>query len=286
MKLNDLITLFVDITKDCDIAQLGPPYSYYYSDMLKSNLLAKDVYEIDVKSAFPTICKLYFGEEHPFVKAIFARADKLERNIFIATTLKQQAEQDGGHYLNELNLWSKILVLGYTYCKYENISVLQYVKDGVIIKGTLKDNIDKNRDDFLNYIFEHEIIFHEKPINYYIRFNKTSVIKTGTSLDIKGKFRNLPKFIEEYILPSFFNGEIYNKDLLSEIKKIYSMVYFSILKEGKLLDKIEYYYAINEKQFLNIQEKFGSISELYPKMYLIGIIYPILALFRINQYNI
>lgn len=286
MKLNDLITPFVEITKDCDIAQLGPPFSYYYSDMLKSNILAKDVFEVDVKSAFPTICKLYFGKEHPFVKSIFAMNDKLERNIFIATTLKQQAEQDGGHYLNELNLWSKILVIGYTYCRYEQVSVLQYVKDGVIIKGKIKDTIDTNRDTFLNYIYDHKIVFHEKPIDYYIRFNKTSIIKTEASLSIKGKFRNLPKFIEEYILTSFFNGEIYNKDLLTEIKHIYSSIYYNILKEGRLMDKIEYYYAINEKQFLNIQERLGSISDISPKMYLIGIIYPILALFRINQYNI
>jgi len=180
MQLNDLMTLFVDITVDCDIAQLGPPFSYYYADVLKSNLLAKDVFEVDVKSAFPTICKLYFGEEHPFVKSIFAIDSKLERNIFIATTLKQQAEQDGGHYLNELNLWSKILVLGYTYCRYEDVSIIQYVKDGVIIRGKLRDLINTLQVNTVNGQInlaqvvlqkseqEEEVINHTKTIFYQL----------------------------------------------------------------------------------------------------------------------
>ena len=286
MELHEIMTLFVEITVDCDIAQLGPPFSYYYADNLKSNLLAKDVVEVDVKSAFPTICKLYFGENHQFVKNIFKIDDKLKRNIYISTTLKQQSEIDGGNYLNELNLWSKILVLGYTYCKYEDISILQYIKDGVIIKGKLRDNIDQNQEIFLNYIIDNNITFHQKSINYYIRFNKTSVIKNEITLDIKGKFKQLPKYIEEFILPSFFNGEIYNTEILNELKKIYSPIYYKILKEGRLVDKIEYYYSINNGHFLSIKEKLETIETIFPKMYLIGIIYPILALFRINQCNI
>lgn len=282
-KFSDLMTLYIDIVSECSIGQLGPPFSYYYADDVQTNLLAKDVIEVDIKSAFPTICKLYFGEDHPFVKNIFALEDKLERNIYIATTLKQQADLDGSQYLNELNLWSKIFVLGYTYSKYKDISIIQYVKDGVIIQGKLKDTFTQNQHIFLNYIVDHNIIFHETPILYYIRFNKTSIIKTSNELKVKGKFRNLPKYIETELLPRFFNGEIYDSDLLYHIRDIYSRTYFEILKGGKLFMDIEYFYGLNENQYLNIQENFGGLGNICPKIYLIGIIYPILSLFRINQ---
>jgi len=284
--LVDLIPLYVEITKDCPIGQIGPPFTYYHSDELKSNILARNLFEVDIKSAFPTICTLYFGKDHPFVKRIFELDDKLQRNIFIATTLKAQSELDNGKYLNELNLWSKIFAIGYTYSRYKNITILQYVKDGLIIKGELSDTITIEIASFLEYINNNNIIFHEEVIDYYLRFNKTTIMKYANDFTIKGHFRNVPTYIKDVVIPMIFNGDIYNSSKLSEIKLVYSDKFFQVILHSRLSQELNYYYNIGNNQYL---DRFGSLSDIsktFPKMYLLDIIYPILALFRVNQQSL
>ena len=63
---------------------------YYQADIEKSIISVKDVYEIDIKSAFPTICRIMFREEKEFIDRLNElQEDKLARNIFISTTLKE-----------------------------------------------------------------------------------------------------------------------------------------------------------------------------------------------------
>jgi hypothetical protein len=281
MNLEKVMELYVEITKECPIGTLGPPFTYYHNEQIKSNVLATDLVELDVKSAFPTICRLYFGEKHQFVKEIERIDGKLKKNIYIATTLKAQSQVDGKPYLNELNLWSKILILGYTYCKYDSISILQYVKDGAVLKGELRNEITPDMDKFLQFTIDSDIIFHDKPIDLYVRFNKTSIIKyfSSSEYSIKGSFRNLPKYIHDEVLTSFFNGEIYNKQLLLDIKNKYSKLFFEILYNSHLKEDIDYYYLINDK-YLDINGKLGQLKTLDPKIYLLQIIYPILSLLR------
>lgn len=280
--LSRAILLFSEITADRDIARLGPPYSYYYSDEIKSNILAENVIEIDIKSAFPTICKIYFGKDHQFVKNIFEINDKLKRNIYISTTLKEQSELDDGKYLNELNLWSKILVLGYVYSRYNEVVILQFIKDGAIIKGKLKDDISENENQFLNFIIDNDVEFHEHHLDYYIRFNKTSIIKSPSKIDIKGKYKALPKFIQDTVFPRFFNGDIYDYKLLNSIRQIYSSLYFNILYNSNITDYISDYYSI-DGQYLDKHDQFSTLTKICPKMYLINIIYPVLSLFRLKS---
>ena len=85
--INEIISLYPIITKDCPINKLGSPYSYYHSDETKSHLLGTDLIEVDITSAFPNIIKMWFGEDHKFVKQIELINDKKERNIFISTTI-------------------------------------------------------------------------------------------------------------------------------------------------------------------------------------------------------
>jgi len=280
--LSRVMLLFSEITADRDIARLGAPYSYYYSDEIKSNILAENVIEIDIKSAFPTICKIYFGKDHQFVKNIFEINDKLKRNISISTTLKEQSELDDGKYLNELNLWSKIIILGYVYSRYNEVVILQFIKDGAIIKGKLKDDISEKENQFLNFIIDNDVEFHEHPLDYYIRFNKTSIIKSPSKIDVKGKYKALPKFIQDIVFPRFFNGDIYDYKLLNSLRQIYSSLYFNILYNSNITDYISDYYSI-DGQYLNKHDQFSTLTEICPKMYLINIIYPVLSLFRLKS---
>jgi hypothetical protein len=271
----------MDLTKECNIRQLGPPFTYYYSEETKSNILAKNVIEIDVKSAFPTICKILFGENHTFVQNIFNIQDKLQRNIFISTTLTEQSKIDGQHYLNELNLWSKMLILSYAYSNYEEIHILEYVKDGILIKGEKKNNPSIELDTFIK---KYQIEFHEKIKTYYIRFNKTS-ISSDSKIKVKGQYHDPPEYFK-HILDSFLKGNIYDSELLNHIKRAYSSIYFNILLKSKLNDELKYYYEFQEKKYLDNRNRLTSnIFELYPKSYLFEFIYPLLSLLRTDYKN-
>lgn len=275
-----LINLYLNCTKDCPIRQLGPPFTFYYSEETKTNLLSRNLIEIDIKSAFPTICKMLFGANHPFVQNIFNIEDKLQRNIFISTTLTAQSKIDGEHYLNELNLWSKMLILAYTYINYENITLIEYVKDGLLIKGDLihynqnpyKLNLDK-------FIKENNIQFHEKEKRLYLRYNKTSILQNDR-LKIKGLFHDPPPFFI-LTLKKFFENKLYDNKLLKELVKIYSNTYWQILYKAKLKDEINLYYKFQDGKYLDKQNKLtNDISKIYPKAYLRELYYPALSLLR------
>lgn len=284
--LSDLIPLVIDITSECTIGKLGPPYTYQYADEVGSNVLAKGLIDVDIKSAFPTICKLMFGEDHPFVQNIFAIDDKLKRNIYISTTLKAQSQVDNKLYLNDLNLWSKNLILGYIYSKYTNITILQYVKDGLVIKADSRNEIEKKHNEMLDYIVQNDILFHERPIDVFIRFNKTSITKFSTGkVTIKGNYKDCPSFIVDQILPSFFNGDIYDYTFLNQVKKIYTPTFYKILLSSGLGDEINKYFLVNN-QYLATNGALSSLEKIAPKAYLTYIIYPVLSLFRINQNTI
>lgn len=279
-----IVNLYLKLTADCSIAQLGPPFSYYYADEMKNNIIANELVEVDVKSAFPTICRILYGKDHPFVQAIFAEPDKLKRNILISTTLKAQGQIDQNPYLNELNLWSKMLVLCYVYSKYTNITIIEFVKDGVLIKGERRNNVSEDGQSFANFIIDNNVVYHEKLINTYIRFNKTSFQYFNTNtLKIKGKYHTPPEFLKESIL-KFFQGELYDKPTLQEIKKYYSHLFSKILIRASLKQEIYQYYAFTASEnakFLNINgELTPKIQEMDSKSYLLDFIYPLLSLFR------
>jgi len=285
MILNDLIPLFVDIVTEDKFKALGPPFTFYLSENIGSNMISKNSMEIDIKSAFPTICKLMYGENHPFVQKIFSIEDKFERNKHISITLKRQGEIDNKAYISDLNLWSKILVMGYIYSRFDDIVIIQYVKDGALFVGTHKENLTVKGDMFVDFIIKNDIVFHERQIDTYLRFNRTSIITYGKEMSIKGDYRQLPPFIQDTVIPSILSGSIYDYKLLNEIKYVYSKLYSKIVLSAALADDIKKYYLIKDS-YLNSMGKHVGISELDPKAYLRFIIYPILSLCRISQNNI
>ena len=85
-----------------DLAQIDKNIAYYLADKDDQFVSSRhtknlNIVELDIKSAFPTICRNIFGKESSFVQKMDSFTDKKERLIFIATTLKET----GQDYLNQ-----------------------------------------------------------------------------------------------------------------------------------------------------------------------------------------
>lgn len=280
-----LIDIFINVTKGEPIAQIGSPFLFYYSDDLDKDILIKDIFSIDIKSAFPTICKILFGEESEFVKKIYSYEEKLKRNIFISTTLKNWSQTTNIDYLSEITLLSKILIFNYVFSKYSNIKILEYAKDGMYIHGIPNTNYNEYHEKFFEIMKKYNIVYHEDKIDTYIRFNKTSIYQSKANIEIKGKYKDLPSGLYDIVV-KLLSGLIYNNELISLIQKVYSKDYFNILFYGSVVDYLEYLYKFKNNKFININGDFiESINEVNPYSYLYNIIYPILNLIRLEQSN-
>ena len=282
----ELIDIFINITKGESIAQIGSPFLFYYSDDIDKDILIKDIFSIDIKSAFPTICKILFGDESEFVKKIYSFDKKLERNIFISTTLKQWSQITKVDYLSEITLLSKILIFNYVFSKYSNIKILEYAKDGMYIHGIPNTQYNEHSEKFFKLMEKYKITYHEDKIETYIRFNKTSIYQTKNNIEIKGKYKDLPDGLHDIII-KLLSGLIYNQELILLIQKVYSLDYFNILFYGGVIDYLEYLYKFKNNKFININGDFiDSINNVNPYSYLYNIIYPILNLIRLQQSSI
>ena len=282
--LSEIILIYTQLTKYCNINNLGPPFTYFESDEIKSNVHTTDLIELDITAAFPTICKFYFGADHPFVKNIFNIKEKIKRNIYISTTLTEQSKIDKKNYLQELNLWCKILILGYVYSWYGDIAIIEYKKDGLLFKGNQKTKISSLGEVFNNFIERQSVVFHKTLVSSYMRINKTSFFNIGGNLEIKGLYKTAPKYILNHILPLLFiNGKIYDYKTLYEIKEKYSYIYSQILIKSGLVELIDDYYRFSNKMFLTYNGKLtADINQLHCQSYLTYIIYPILSLLRLK----
>ena len=268
---------YKEITKDCPF-NTDPTEIFYYAEQehLNTNLLARNCIEIDIASAFPSLCKFIFGEHHPFVQKIYEFEDKFERNKFIAINL---THKDYNLDLKTLNSWCKFIILGYVYNNFNNISILEYKKDGIIFNGSYK--YEDANDEFNKYIEDLiGIKFHVDIVHLYIRFNKTSIFKYTDKIVIKGKYKSPPKFITDYILPQILDKN-FSIELLSSIKYYYSDLFYELINNAKLGYELNEYYRFNNKFIQNN----GDLTHLpsNPKNILMYFLYPIITLLRLEK---
>jgi len=283
--ISKLIEAYTLITQKCEINYLGPPFTYYLADYLNNNLFVKNVLYLDLKSAYPSICQIYFDKDSEFIEKLNSLPNKLEKNKFIAINLKKLSEINQNKIITEFNILCKVLILGYTYSIFNNPVIIEYIKDGVIIKfSELNKNLDDNQKYFLNFINENNFKIHIEKILSYIRLCKnTSILSFDdyNNIIIKGKYKNIPEYIKKLIL-KFLEGEIYNTILLNEIRIIYSEVFSKIIFASNLIDEIRYYYSF-DKYYLNKYGKLSDKNEFNNEAYLNYIIYPILSMIRLNS---
>ena len=286
MMQNKIIPLYSKITKYCKINNLGPPFAYFEADSINSHVYTTNLIELDVSAAFPNICRFYFGKDHPFVKKIFSIENKRKRNIFISITLTEQSKIDKKNYLQELNLWCKILILGYTYALYDDVNILEYKKDGLLFKGNQKINLTDEGSEFLSFLENGKIQFHNTLILQYARFHQTSLYDINKKLTVKGYYKDFPKYFKQQVIKLFINGRIYDNELLYNIKEKYSYVYSQILIKSNLNELFNDTYAFiknSEPRYITISGKLvKNKSILNAKTYLTYIIYPLLSLLKLK----
>lgn len=281
----DIIGSYIAITSECNFNKLGPPFKFYLADdEVHSNVYCKNPIYIDLKSAYPSISEIYFGKNSKFVKDILSKPNKFEKNVFISISLKALSIQNNNEYLTEYNIICKIIILGYIYTRFKDITVIEYIKDGAIIKYSLiNSELNSHHKQFLEFINKYKLIFHEDEISSYIRINKTTILKTD-ELKLKGKYKNAPKYIQDIII-SFLEGNIYNEQFLNSIKIIYSEAFSKLVILSGMVNEIDSFYSFNGT-FLNSSGNLSTLETFDPKAYLVYIIYPILSLLRLNQKEI
>jgi len=278
----EMIGCYSSLTERCSINKLGPPFTFYLSDQVQSNIYCKNVLSVDLKSAYPSICNIYFGKNSEFTKEVFSKPTKFEKNKFISVTLKEKSIKDGTDYLAEFVIIAKVIILGYIYSKFSNITIIEYIRDGAIIKyDYINSEFSSDQLRFLELINSFNLIFHEDLLDSYIRVNKTTFIKSEEQLTLKGQYKECPKYILE-VINSFLNGNIYDLQFLKSVKTVYSELFSKIIIASGMVDEIEQFYSFNGK-FLDSSGKLSTHKDFDSKAYLAYIIYPILSLLRLNQ---
>lgn len=279
--LNEIIQHYSQLTKDCNINNIYEKFSYYYAEELKTSILISNCLDIDIISAYPNICKLIYYKKFPkFIDQIQQKIQKKERNIFIATFLAEQGQNDNFDYLHELNIYCKIFVLSYIYNNYKNIEILEYKKDGVLFTSTIKQFYEINQD--LNIFFKkNNISFHIKNIDLYAYYNKTSIYVINKKIFFKGKLKEPSSFLYDNIFNLIIKKEIYNNDFLDNIKQLYSPLFLKILYKNNMFHLIHKYYSFQKNKFLTFSGQLTtSINEIDTYQILKQFIYPILYLLR------
>lgn len=242
--------------------------------------------ELDIKSAFPTICRNLFGLESEFVKKMDSITEKRGRLIYIATTLKE-----AGDYLSQLNIMCKAIVLGIIFELYENVIILELKKDGILFTCNneeleqIKDFlpiidldrlINKNKDlPFINFLITSKFNFHLTEYKTYYRTNKTSVFHQGPDKDIeiKGKYKYMPKIMNQLIKKILQ----YEKIDLDQFIEIYSSAYFKICQKNGLTELLDMYYICDNDCILDRTGnymKYTHMLDIDPTIYLRTFIFP------------
>lgn len=244
---------------------------YYLADVQKSIVSANNVYEIDIRSAFPTICRIMFDKEKEFIEKLDElQEDKLARNIFISTTLKET------EYLKQLNLIAKMIISSILMDADPEANPLELKKDGIVYVGKRI-----NSGSLYRYFTDKGFIIRTTPYSKYIRYQRTShYLSEEKELTIKGVFKDRPRFLSDLA------AKILNKEEIDfdTINKIYSNIYFEIIRQNMLDEVFMKYYACDGKKYLNKDFRYDKlktvtqIKNLSPKSYLKLFIYPLLNL--------
>jgi hypothetical protein len=256
----------------------------YVSISKKSDL---SLFEIDITSCFPTVCMFLFSDENPkFIENINQLDNKLEKNIYIANSLKNTP------YLKILNIVSKIVILGYIFDRQDSneTNLLEFEKDGCLIL-TSDQTIEKEiiTSKFQEFVVNAGFRFHIKKYDYYIRCNNTSWYWNDFNkiLRLKGIYKHIPIKIKSFY-NDLFQGKISEID---KINNVYNQDYWKFIKRNNLINIIEnYYYCDDQKKVLNSNGKYEKFmwhkSDVDSRLYLYTFIYPLWLFYRRNLHSI
>ncbi len=260
-----------------EVVKADKTISWYMADSTDQYLSIErkhnvNIVEIDIRQAFTNICRCLFEPTSDFIIQMNNIVDKKSRNIFIATSLVDS------EYLHLLNIISKIIIIGIIF-DIGNISLIELKKDGVIIicdDDTLSKFININEEtsyEFINFVKEHNFIFHTYQYERYIRSNRTSYFLRGTEFIVKGMFKHAPPYIRQLQKEILHN----NFENFKKILKIYSKQYLNILLINNLTELLNEYYLCSNKKYLSEDSKYVSHpSTIIPRTYIKSFLYPII----------
>jgi len=281
-----------------DISTLDKHIAYYLADNEDQFISARKesnnrIIELDIKSAFPTICRNLFGEKSEFVRKMDSISQKRDRLIYIATTLKE-----AGDYLIQLNIMCKMIVLG-TISELlpdDNFLIFELKKDGILFTCSEESverlktlmpienvhrfvNMDYDKTyhllPFNKYLIETNFLFHLTEYIFYYRAHKTSTFynEEKKELIIKGRYKYMPKKMKETILKIL----ALMHDELEQIREIYTPEYLKICQQNGLNEILDNYYICENDCVINSTGnyvKYNHTAHIDPMVYLITFIYP------------
>lgn len=293
---DDLLHLYADVDIPPfyeDVGKIGKNISWYLADTghnfvtsIKTN--NNYILELDIKSAFPTICTNLFGVDSEFVQKMNQIDEKLGKNIYIATTLKES-----GH-LHDLNNISKIAVIGILFDtkdeeEREAIQLFELKKDGCTFSCSsatydrLK-SLNEQDSAYTKFLTEHNFVLHLTEFNRYIRSHKTSLFLSDdlSELEIKGIYKHYPKELKS-IAHSILKQEPIDTSYLLQI---YSKMYWDILHQNNVTELLDKFYYCTNRKVLNSEGKFELITpstNVDPRLYLRLFIYPSLMAVKMSE---
>lgn len=272
---DDLFQKIFDIYTSVDVpAEKQEIYNlnkitYYEADTKNKSISSNTtIYEVDLKSAFPSICTLMFGPESDFVKKMNSFDDKLEKNKFIAISLKET------EYLKQLNLISKMVITSSVIANDPESVILELKKDGILYMGKEFNFNNEIIKEYTNMGFTIHLNIYKK----YIRYMKTSYfLDEDSNLIIKGIFKDRPKFLNDKTI-SILNGDEIDMD---ELHKYYSKLYWKIIQRNSLYELFNKFYNCDGNKILNKYLQYQQIKtfndcNILPRNYLKLFIYPLL----------
>jgi len=240
---------------------------YYLADIDKEIIKANNVLEIDIQSAYPTICNLMFDKDNPFIIKLNSLENKLEKNIHISTSLKGTSE------LRQLNLLSKMIISSCLMDKDPNAVILELKKDGIVYMG---QEVAGGR--LFGEYKSRGISIRTNKYDRYVRYQRTSHFITKDNLIIKGIFKDRPIWLHNIIKDYLLN----KTDNIDFLDKYYSNTYWNIIKYNNLDELFKKYYLCENNHILNRNFKYErvrniSACNILPKNYLKFFLYPLIT---------
>jgi uncharacterized C2H2 Zn-finger protein len=268
-----------------EISKIDKYINWYLADINNNYISAKSndeqvIIELDIKSAFPTICNALYSDRKDFINYINnPNLEKKERLIYIVKNLNQEERK-------LLNIICKIIIMGVLFFDYDinsEIIILEIKKDGLIAIISYNDynrinNLNNTNNNFINLLNKNNFIINIKKYKNYIRCNKTSWYIYDNFINIKGFYKYQPSFILEEGKNIIFNNSIKN---INDLKNIYyNKQYSNLIFQNNLNSLIQKYFICDDKnRILNanrnyIEYKYGLIID--PFLYIQTFIFPLL----------
>ena len=268
-----------------ELAKVGGPISQYLADQ-SNNLIhitgnnSNHILDIDITSAFPTICHNLFNQNNNFIKQLNNIQEKKAKNIHIATTLK-------GEPLKQINQICKLIIMGIildtdNQDELENILILELKKDGCLISCPTETldrltYLSSNSNKFTQFILSHNFQFHFEQYAKYIRSNRTSFLlnKSLDNITVKGYYKYIPTELKN----NMFNFVTNKNQNINHINNIYNKKFFKILQKHNLKDYLEKYFLCNKNKVIDVTGKYVPLqlnTKVDPKIYQKIFIHPLI----------